>query len=66
MDLKKAVENAKHSMELSGFVFEEEEEAVLEKIKNRELPVSVLYDLADKRVEQLRKDRPEIFVTEDK
>jgi len=66
MNRRKAVENAVGSMETEGYIFDEEEKALLEKIKNGELPLSALSDLAYKRVEQLRKDRPEIFVPEDK
>ena len=66
MDRKKAVESAVSSMEMEGYIFDEEEKSLLEKIKTCELPVSALSDLANKRVEQLRKDRPEIFVPEDK
>lgn len=66
MNRRKAVENAMSSMELSGFVFDEEEKEILERIAKEELPISALYDLADARLAKLRKERPEIFVTEDK
>lgn len=62
MTRKEAIKRAMSSMMLEGFVYTLEEKEIFEKIGDGELDMDYIDQFVEKKLEQLRKERPEIFL----
>lgn len=62
---KRAVEYAVASMKMEGFEYTFQEKDLLEKIAEGKLPLKVLDEQINEKIEQVKMMRPECFSTED-